>query len=677
MTLNISDNSWAKAGLIAGGLLLVVGLWAYLAGGIFMMAYGRQFEEATPLTMYQYWYHYGAEQEVQKWLYIASGISLAVLLAPGLLFFAPAKRSLFGEARFAKTREIRDAGLMGTRGIILGLYMKTYLMFGGSQHVSISAPTRSGKGVGIVIPNLLCWPDSVVCSDIKIENFAITSAYRRKHGQECYLFNPASTKYETHRYNPLAYISEDPHFRIDDIQKIGNMLFPDVPGTDVIWTATPRSLFLGIVLMLLETPGKLVTLGQVLRETLQDGDGSAYFAKVINDRAKTGNPYSGACVRALNSYISIASENTRSGVMTSFRSKLELWMNPIVDAATSGNDFDLRDLRKKRMSIYVGVTPDNLKRMAPLMNLFYQQLIDLNTRELPEHNPELKYQVLLMMDEFTALGKLECLSDGISFIAGYGLRLLPIFQSPAQIVDKYGEAAAETFSTNHAAQIIYPPKVSELKTARDISEWLGYQTVKGTSVSKSKNLFGKKTPTESMSDQRRALLLPQEITSLGSKRALVVVEDCPPILARRIRYYKEDVFMDRLKSVSPRLAAFDKKFFPWQRLPNQKQFGDIIHDGELAVPVPRIDVDEHQRLVSASTSAPATVVLPTASKEQTEVQVIERPVAPSDVPNLAKMTLANFAVDFSAVEKPKPGELDEAALHAYADNLCKQAGINL
>ncbi|MDF0606789.1 type IV secretory system conjugative DNA transfer family protein [Neisseriaceae bacterium TC5R-5] len=670
MTLNLSENNWVKAVVIAALLAAAIGFWAYLAGGIFLMAFGHKFEDATPLTLYQYWFYYGAEKQAQKWLYISSGVSLAVLLAPLLFFFSPTKRSLFGDARFAKFKEIKDAGLMGTtRGIILGFYSDTYLLFGGSQHVSISAPTRSGKGVGIVIPNLLSWPDSVVCSDIKIENFSITSAYRKKHGQECYLFNPVSTEYKTHRYNPLAYISEDPHFRIDDIQKIGSMLFPDVPGTDVIWTATPRSLFLGIVLMLLETSGKMVTLGQVLRETLQDGDGSAYFGKIVNERAKAGNPYSGACVRALNSYISIASENTRSGVMTSFRSKLELWMNPIVDAATSGNDFDLRDLRKKRMTVFVGVTPDNLKRLAPLLNLFYQQLIDLNTRELPEHNQALKYQCLLMMDEFTALGKLDCLADGISFIAGYGLRLLPIFQSPAQIVDKYGEAAAETFSTNHAAQIIYPPKVSEIKTAREISEWLGFQTVKGVSESKGKGIFTKKSESQSLSDQRRALLLPQEITSLGSKRALVVVEDCPPILAKRIRYFREHVFMDRLKSISPSLAKFGRK------LPNEKQLKAIINSGELAVMVPVIDIEAHLHLVSGTTAAPITVAVP--SNEKTEVQVIERPVAPADIPNLAKMTLAKFSVDFSTVEKPKSGEFDEAALHAYADNLCKQAGINV
>lgn len=667
MTLNLSDNSWAKAGLITAAVAAVIGLWAYLAGGIFMMAHGRQFEEATPLTLYQYWYHYGAQQEVQKWLYIASGIALAVLLAPGLLFFAPAKRSLFGDARFAKRSEIKKAGLFGDKGIIVGQIGGRYLMFEGQQHAIISAPTRSGKGVGIVIPNLLNWPESVVVLDIKQENWDITSAYRRKYGQECFLFNPAAVDYRTHRYNPLSYISEDPNFRIDDAQKIGNMLFPDQPGTDVIWTATPRSLFLGIVLYLLETPGKAVTLGQVLRETLADGDGSAYFAKIINDRAASGKPLSGACVRGLNTYISIASENTRSGIIGGFRSRLELWMNPLVDAATSANDFDLRDVRKRRMSIYLGVTPDNLERMAPLLNLFFQQLIDLNTRELPNQNKAIKYTCMLLMDEFTAIGKIPILSKGISYIAGYWLRMMPIIQSPAQLVEVYGKDAAQTFQTNHALQIIYPPKASETQTARDISEWLGYQTVKGTSVSKSKNLFGKKTPTESMSDQRRALLLPQEITSLGKGRELVVMEDVPPILARKVMYFKDRAFVDRLKVVSARLNALGSK------VPTKKQLDDAIEAGELGAPVPKIDLEAHNREVGGE--LPVTVAAPQQVRPQ--VVTVERPVTPDDVPNLAKLSLASFAVDFSAVEKPKAGELDEAALHAYADNLCKQAGINL
>jgi type IV secretion system protein VirD4 len=644
MTLNINDNKWVKPMLITVTVLTVIGLWAYLAGGIFLVAFDKKFDDASPLTLYQYWYHYGQEATIKRWLYIAMGISAALVFSPGLFIFAPAKRTLFGDARFATRREIMKSGLLGDKGLIVGKYGRHYLMFDGQQHAIISAPTRSGKGVGIVIPNLLNWPDSAVVLDIKQENWKKTSGFRRKHGQECFLFNPVAADYRSHRYNPLTYISTDPNFRIDDIQKIGNMLFPDQPGTDPIWTATPRSLFLGVVLYLCETPEKLVTLGQVLRETLADGDGSKYFAQIINDRAegKGGKPLSGACVRGLNSYISIASENTRAGIMTSFRSRLELWMNPLVDAATSANDFDLRKVREKRMSIYIGVTPDNLERMAPLINLFFQQLIDLNTRQLPEDNKALKFTCMLLMDEFTTIGKIPVLSKGIGYLAGYGLRMLPIIQSPAQLVEVYGKEAAQTFTTNHALQIIYPPKASETQTANDISQWLGYQTVKGFSESRAKGWFAKKTPNETASDQKRALLLPQEITSLGKMKSIIIVEDCPPILAKKVRYYEDKNFTSRL------IPGAD---------------------------VPKIDMDGHNSLVL--TDALLTVTVPAADGGIKKTVEVIRPVRADDVPNLGKLGLDSFVIDFSESTLPKEGELDMAALHAYADLRCKEAGITI
>ena len=178
MTLSASASTWLKTLAIGAGLAATIGIWAYIGGGIFMLAHRRGFGEATVLTLYQYWVYYGREPSVQNWLYISSGASLALLLVPLGLVFAPAKRSLFGDARFAKSGEIRKAGRLGTKGIIVGRHGGKYLMFGGSQHVIMSAPTRSGKGVGVVIPNLLTWPDSVVVLDIKQENHAITSAYR-------------------------------------------------------------------------------------------------------------------------------------------------------------------------------------------------------------------------------------------------------------------------------------------------------------------------------------------------------------------------------------------------------------------------------------------------------------------------------------------------------------------
>ena len=665
MTLSISSNRWVSAVLGAGAIAALTLLWAYLAGGIFLVAFGQRFDDATPLTVYQYWYHYGQEAPVQRWLTLAAGAALAAIVMPLILVFAPAKRSLYGEARFARRYEIRKAGLLGDAGLIVGRLGRRYLMFDGQQHAIISAPTRSGKGVGVVIPNLLNWPGSAVVLDMKHENWGLTSAYRARYGQRCYLFSPAAPDYRTHRYNPLAYISADPNFRINDVQKIATMLFPDVPGTDVIWTATPRTLFVGIVLYLLETPEKPVTLGQVLRETLADGDGAAYFAGIINERQAGERPLSAACVRALNTYVSIAAENTRSGIITGFRSRLALWNNPLVDAATSANDFDLREVRRRRMSIYLGVTPDNLEHLAPLMNLFFQQLIDLNTRELPSHDPSLSLSCLLLMDEFTAIGRIPALSKGISFLAGYGLRVMPIIQSPAQLVEVYGKAAAETFQTNHALQIVFPPKASETHTARDISEWLGYQTVKGKSTSRTRYLFASRSPTESTSDQRRALLLPQEITRLGRTKALIVAEDVPPILAERVVYHQDERFLERLREVSPALAALGRK------LPSKAQMDAAVRAGELAAAVPQLDMAAHEQALGA----PVPIQVRAGGQVTDARQAATRPVTPEDVPKLAKMSLANFAVDFSPVPKPQPGQLDEAALHAYADNLCRQAGI--
>ncbi|WP_178123413.1 type IV secretory system conjugative DNA transfer family protein [Pseudomonas sp. JG-B] len=207
----------------------------------------------------------------------------------------------------------------------------------------------------------------------------------------------------------------------------------------------------------------------------------------------------------------------------------------------------------------------------------------MNTRKLPQQDKSLKYQCLLLMDEFTAMGKIQILSKGISYIAGYGLRVMPIIQSPAQLVEVYGKDAAQTFTTNHALQIVFPPKPSELQTAKDISEWLGYQTVKGISESRKKNPFDKSSGSETHSDQRRALLLPQEITGLPQTEELVVAEGIPPILAQKIKYYQDPVFVERMKIISPSLRALG------DATPTQQQLEDAFVSGELGASVPLIE----------------------------------------------------------------------------------------
>ncbi|WP_419611106.1 type IV secretory system conjugative DNA transfer family protein, partial [Thiolapillus sp.] len=344
------------------------------------------------------------------------------------------------------------------------------------------------------------------------------------------------------------------------------------------------------------------------------------YLEIFKEREEQGNPLSSECISAFNDYLD-TSKNTRSSIRKTFTARLELWANPVIDAATSTNDFDLRDLRKKAMSIYVAITPDDLDRLAPITNLFFQQVIDLNIRELPDYeNPdsEYKHQVLMLMDEFTSLGRLNSLFKGVSFIAGFGLRLLPIIQSPSQLRDQklYGVEGANTFMENHALRIVFPPK--DHKIAEEISNTLGFETVK--SRSRSKQLSGSGGRSYSESDQRRALLLPQEITQLGARKALIILENCPPIKAVKIRYYEDPVFTQRL----------------------------LDPPG-----VPEVTIKERQS---------GTVI-------DIAARTVTRAVTPEDVANIENMTLDDFSCEFSGIAIPTDNEnLTDEELEAMAND---------
>lgn len=608
------DSFWLKALLVLGVLTGCVALWLYLTGGLFLVFIGDKFENADLLTAYQYWYYYGHEEETRHWLGSAAFLGAVVAVLPALFLVRPKRRSLYGDARFAKESEIRTAKLTADKGLIVGKHKGCYLVFGGQEHVLMAAPTRSGKGVGMVIPNLLNWPDSAVVLDIKQENWDVTAGFRAKHGQKCFLFNPEARDYRSHRWNPLHYISEDPHFRITDIQAIANMIFPDNDREAPIWQSSARSLFLGIVLYLIETGGLPVTLGEALRQATSGDD--KRFSEVIRERQEQENPLSAECVAALNDYLN-TSDSTRSSIRKTFTSALELWFNPVIDAATSGNDFDLRELRKERMTIYLGIAPGSLDRLGRLLNLFFQQVLELNTRELPAQNPELKFQTLLLMDEFAALGRVNTLMKGLTFSAGYGLRLLPIIQSPAQIRDIYGHDAAETFMDNHALRVIFTPKSN--KDAKEISEMLGDTTVSGKT--KSRNVAGRESKSVSVSDQRRALLLPQELRSLGRDKQIIILENCPPILCHKVRYYQEKTFKARL------LAA---------------PMMDLLKIEERSLPTL------------------------TGSFLDDDTNAIDRAVTADDIAGLDQYEIEDFSCDFSEVEIPA-GEISDQQMSQIVD----------
>lgn len=580
-------------------LLGFIILFEYIGGKIIYAVYDID-KEPSWNTAWHYLQRYGSShnKRLKLLVWFAALLPLIVLTAAGTaIALSQKKRALYGDARFANMGEIRKAGLLPDKDhrdetILVGKFKGQYLRYGGYQFVMLAAPTRSGKGVGIVIPNCLTYTGSLVVLDIKLENFDITAGYRQQTlGQEIYLFAPFDANGRTHRWNPISYISEDPSNRMGDIDAIANALYNNPNAKDPFWDNMAKDMFRACCLAVIETPEELKphTLGQIIREAsagidnlkfllnarvkmAPDKDGKlvedrsagpqaaeekkeepvrrhvigASAPKEGQDKGKDTRPYyySDACRRAIKRMTDMP-EQTFGSVKSSFQSPLLAFENPRVDAATSANDFDIRDVRKKKMTIYLGITPDKLAEAAVIVNLFFDQLLSQNTKVLPKQDPEhLKYQCLMILDEFTAIGKVNMIAKSISYQAGYNMRVLTIIQNKSQLEDVYGKSGAVTLMSNHALMIMYAPSPVVQSDAKEYSEMLGDTTVKSTS--KSRSYSKQSSHSDSISDQKRALMLPQEIKEIGRWREIVSLENCKPIFCDKIKYFEDPDFTDKI-----------------------------------------------------------------------------------------------------------------------------------
>ena len=476
---------------------------------------------------------------------------LPFLLVTVLLLIAAIKkpkRELHGSAKFATSVDIQNAKLLDTNykepDILIGQYKGKYLRWGGKEFCSLAAPTRSGKGVGIVIPNCLHYRDSLVVFDPKLENFRITAGYRKACGQKVYLFNPSSREFRSHRWNPLTYVSRNPNETHSDLSEIASILYASANDSDKFWSEMAQQLFIGLGLYLIEKEKELgitPTIVEILRLAQpEDIELKKWIEEVVIDPTLSKNCKSGLLSYARNS------TNTASSILSSMIAPLAIFNDPVVADVTSADDFDLRDIRKEKMTIYVGIQMADMGRFDRLNNLFFSQLIYQNIRELPEDNPELKYQCLLLMDEFTSLGKMEVLEKGVAYVAGYNIRILLIFQNMAQLNAAYTENGARSLSTNIACQIMYTP--ADIHDAEEYSKTIGYETYKSRSTSSNP---GKHGVGKSTSDQQRAVLLPQELLEFPADECIIKLRGTRTIRADKIVYYKDPNFTKRLVFNTP------------------------------------------------------------------------------------------------------------------------------
>ena len=624
-----------------------------LAGVLFEVTNKRVPESLSLDRWPEAWEAYGDDATQRKRLQLSAGLGLFTLFGlPILLGLSLTHRTtpLHGAARFANPSEIAEAGLYGEQGIIVGKVGRRYLIYGGQEFVLLAAPTRSGKGVSLVLPNLLHYHDSVVVLDIKLENFAYSSKFRRQHGQEVYLFNPLGQDQRSHRWNPLDAVPRDPHLRVGEIQAIGQVLYPTEQVKEAFWNESARNLFLGLCLYLIETPTLPCTLGELLRQASGKGQPiKDYLNGLIATRGTGEPPLSDDCTGALHRFCT-TSDNTMAGILATFTAPLTIFSNPIVDAATSATEIDLSAVRKRRMSIYVGIPANRLSDAALLVNLFFSQLIHHNTVELPATNPSLKYHCVLFLDEFPAIGRVEILAKAVGFLAGYNLRLVPIIQSLSQLASIYGEKDARTFVTNHACQVIFAPR--EQQDANEHAQMLGTYTAKALSTGMSQprgwGQARQASTSSNLSDHARPLLLPQELKELGPTRQIVSLTNTKPILCDKAFFYLDPVFVDRLKEVSPSLASVGN------RLPTQTEFeAAAFVRKDLSVEIPLLDLDLHRAKVERRVR-PLTASEPINPARLTINPGLLPPVVQHDPPDVKDVTQLVDAF-FAQLKWTEPG----------------------
>lgn len=566
-----------KAALTLGLLGVAIAAGAFLSGYVtLLLLFG--FKHHASLGPTTYWQYVQALQLPQVAPYAGRiriagviGFGLPALLWLVLLYpiFKPRQRALHGDARFANRGDIARAKLLGDdpMGIVIGRFDGDLLRLGGAQHVILTAPTRSGKTAGVAIPVLLTYQGSIVALDIKGELYVATSGWRATQGQRVFVWAPYAEDRRGHRFNPLQCVSAQPELRTSQIQSIAASLYPDDPNKDSFRIQQARNAFFGFASYLYERwDADVHTLHQagVPRDGWPDPDTSPRFPsfeRLFRLCAGDGNelkpflrglmaqPFVGPDTRAsLSSLVSQADE-TFASIIGSLQEPLAQFLNPMLAQATNACDFTLSDLRRRKTTLYVVVPPNKLAEARKLLNIFFSTVVGENTRKTPQEDPTLATPCLLLMDEFTAMGRVDILASSISHTAGYGLRSLPIIQSLSQLDATYGADVARTFITNHGASIVFTPR--EQRDAEEYSKMLGDTTIRtrhrSTSRGRGLNRGAGRNVSWNEAEERRPLMLPQEVKALSADKEIIFVEGVPhPILAEKIRYFRDGFFKKRL-----------------------------------------------------------------------------------------------------------------------------------
>ena len=482
-------------------------------------------------------------------LIAASGGFAAIIVAIAMSVWRARERQkaeTYGSARWAGRREIRAAGMLGGEGVVLGRFGKAYLRHDGAEHILCFAPTRSGKGVGLVVPTLLTWPGSCIVHDIKGENWQLTAGFRGLHGRVL-LFDPTNAK--SSAYNPLLEVRRG-EWEVRDVQNVADVLVDPEGSLEKRnhWEKTSHALLVGAILHVLyaEEDKSLAGVAAFLSDPRRPIVSTLRRMQTTRHLGDKGvHPVVAAAAQELLN----KSDNERSGVLSTAMSFLGLYRDPVIAAVTGRSEWRIADLMAgdRPTSLYLVVPPGDISRTKPLLRLILNQIGRRLTEELnPGARPR---RLLLMLDEFPALGRLDFFESALAFMAGYGIKAFLIAQSLNQIEKAYGQNNA--ILDNCHVRVSFA--TNDERTAKRISDALGT----ATEMRAMKNYAGHRLSPwlghlmVSRTETARALLTPGEVMQLPPGEQIVMAAGVPPIRASKARYYVDPRFTSRILAPPP------------------------------------------------------------------------------------------------------------------------------
>ena len=543
--------------------IVIAGVWAATQWCAGQLGYQPQLGPAwfmagdtpiyRPWALFPWWYHYEAYApeifDKAGMIAGASGFLGCAAAIAGSLWRARQSRHVttYGSARWATPREIGKAGLLDDAGVFLGRKRGRYLRHDGPEHVMAFAPTRSGKGVGLVIPTLLSWTGSAVIHDIKGENWQLTAGWRA-HFSHVLLFNPTDPR--SAKYNPLLEVRRGDN-EVRDVQNIADILVDPEGALErrSHWEKTSHSLLVGAILHILyaEEEKTLARVATFLSDPQRPFVTTLRRMMTTNHLGTKEAPQVHPVVASAAREVLNKSENERSGVLSTAMSFLGLYRDPTVAAVTSRCDWRIADLVEgdHPASLYLVIPPSDISRTKPLVRLVLNQIGRRLTEKLDADRTQgRKHQLLMMLDEFPAFGRLDFFETSLAFMAGYGVRAFLIAQSLNQIEKAYGEH--NSILDNCHVRIAFA--TNDERTAKRISDALGVATEQRAM----RNYAGHRLAPwlahvmVSRQETARPLLTQGEVMQLPPADELVLVSGMAPIRAKKLRYFKDRNFRARL-----------------------------------------------------------------------------------------------------------------------------------